>query len=169
MTDWTNEQLCQRHGELASRSLTEDLQADEETELQAVRAELDRRDPTDLSAFEEHVRRVEQLADHVDEVRDTFLEELLAWTPSAETLAMAERLLEVPMSEPARYALVSDNDGHQYACPVELVDDFHAAVEACDAYWGPNADYASKAPDDPGDLDGVVRIDGTFTFTDPRS
>lgn len=60
-----------------------------------------------------------------------------------------------------RYCLASDNSGHRYAIKVEDEDAFYAWVdvtedpEAACHYEGPEFDDN--------------RIDGRFTFTDPRN
>jgi len=53
-----------------------------------------------------------------------------------------------------RYAIGSDNSGHEYFIKVEELDEFHK--------WAEDDD-----PEDPGKYE-EFRIDGHFTFTDPR-
>jgi hypothetical protein len=56
-----------------------------------------------------------------------------------------------------RYTICGDDSGHEYFIPVEEVKAFYTWVEAgpyWDGYEGPEFDDK--------------RIDGTFTFTDPR-
>ena len=59
---------------------------------------------------------------------------------------------------PQRYRIMSDNSGHEYFIKVEDEKLFEAWVEATEAdetdYEGPDFDEN--------------RIDGRFTFTDPR-
>jgi len=59
--------------------------------------------------------------------------------------------------QPQRYEICGDESGHEYFIPVEQVEKFYLWVEAseqdCD-YTGPTFEEN--------------RIDGTFTFTDPR-
>jgi hypothetical protein len=62
-------------------------------------------------------------------------------------------------SEPQRYRICSDNDGHEYYIKVQHVDDFYKWVEY--------VENDCVRPDD-GDYEGF-RIDGRFTFTDPRN
>jgi hypothetical protein len=60
-----------------------------------------------------------------------------------------------------RYQLVSDNNGHKYAIKVKDIDAFYKWVESTEdslaeeSYVGP--DFEEN------------RIDGRFTFTDPRN
>lgn len=61
------------------------------------------------------------------------------------------------MSEPRRYFHDHDNSGHEYAVPVGMRVEWSAWLdldEDDEASW--------DVPD------GVIRLDGTFTFTDPR-
>jgi hypothetical protein len=58
------------------------------------------------------------------------------------------------MSE-QRYRLVGDNSGHDYAVPVELVEDFYE--------WAEDED-----PEDPNKYD-EYRVEGRLTFTNPRN
>ena len=60
---------------------------------------------------------------------------------------------------PQRFRICSDESGHDYFIPVELVDQFYAWVESCE-------DDTESGYDGPGFDDH--RIDGRFTFTDPR-
>lgn len=58
-----------------------------------------------------------------------------------------------------RYSMQSDESGHSYFIPVEQIGQFEAWVQTSedgteDEYTGP--DFSGN------------RIDGTFTFTDPR-
>ena len=55
--------------------------------------------------------------------------------------------------EVPRFQLASDESGHNYAIPVGREEEFYA--------WA----YADEGPDCP---DYATRIDGRFTFTDPR-
>lgn len=57
--------------------------------------------------------------------------------------------------EPQRYFVGSDNSGHEYFIKVEERDEFYK--------WAEDEDT-----DDPGKYD-EFRIDGHFTFTDPRN
>ena len=57
-----------------------------------------------------------------------------------------------PPVVPPRYRIVGDDSGHNYACPVDKVDEFYEWVEGEDC-------------DEP---DYVHRIDGKTTFADPR-
>lgn len=59
------------------------------------------------------------------------------------------------MSE-QRYAIASDDSGHQYYVRVEKLDEFYEWVENFDPY---------QDDDEPPHGE---RIDGKFTFTDPR-
>ena len=65
---------------------------------------------------------------------------------------------DVALAQAQRYSIVSDNSGHEYFVKVEEVDDFYTWVEATD--------------EDDEDIDigkyDDNRIDGRFTFTDPR-
>jgi hypothetical protein len=61
-------------------------------------------------------------------------------------------------AEIPRYCIMSDDSGHEYFVPVDHTDDFNSWVEATEEdaldYIGP--DFEAN------------RIDGRFTFTDPR-
>ena len=61
--------------------------------------------------------------------------------------------------KPQRYRIMGDESGHEYYVPVELEGQFDAWVK-------------SFEEDDEGGYDGPGfdenRIDGRFTFTDPR-
>jgi len=54
-----------------------------------------------------------------------------------------------------RYAIGGDNSGHEYFIKVEELDEFYK--------WAEDEDT-----EDPGKYD-EYRIDGHFTFTDPRN
>lgn len=56
-----------------------------------------------------------------------------------------------------RYKICGDNSGHEYFVPVEQVDAFYKWVESTEDI----AEYIGPDFDD-------NRIDGAFTFTDPR-
>jgi hypothetical protein len=58
--------------------------------------------------------------------------------------------------EPQRYELCSDESGHEYFIPVEQKKEFYKWVESTENDEDTDFDF-----DD-------CRIDGTFTFTDPR-
>jgi len=57
--------------------------------------------------------------------------------------------------EPQRYAIGGDNSGHEYFIKVEELDEFYK--------WAEDEDT-----EDPDKYD-EYRIDGHFTFTDPRN
>ena len=57
-----------------------------------------------------------------------------------------------------RYKICGDDSGHEYFIPVEQVDEFYAWVESTEDYVN---HWEGREFDD-------NRIDGTFTFTDPR-
>jgi hypothetical protein len=64
-----------------------------------------------------------------------------------------------------RWSLISDS-AHTYACPIEKVDEAYKVFEAIEEYWEPGADTDNLVlPEEP---DYVIRIDGTFTFSDPQ-
>ena len=56
-----------------------------------------------------------------------------------------------------RFTIVSDNDGHDYYIPVESKDEFYEWLEDEE-----RSTYAES------DKYAYCRIDGTFTFTDPK-
>lgn len=59
--------------------------------------------------------------------------------------------------EPDRYCIVSDNSGHKYFIPVDKGDDWDK--------WLSLPDDDERSWDQP---EYSTRIDGRFTFTDPR-
>lgn len=63
------------------------------------------------------------------------------------------------MADPQRYRLLSDNSGHDYYIPVEQVENFQSWVQ----YYDDGEEDEYRGPDFDGN-----RIDGRFTFTDPR-
>lgn len=67
----------------------------------------------------------------------------------------------IPMSEPIRYCLCSDDSGHKYFIPVNQVEDFYAWVVSFEEVY---ADLGYEGPDFEAN-----RIDGRFTFTDPKN
>lgn len=59
------------------------------------------------------------------------------------------------LTNPQRYCLVSDNDGHDYCIPVDKKQEFEDWVYAEADEGGAEPEYAQ-------------RVEGTFTFTDPE-
>lgn len=65
-------------------------------------------------------------------------------------MAASKKVKDVP-----RYCIVSDDSGHDYFCLVEKKEEWYAWA------YGPDAED--------GDVPAyVTRIDGRFTFTDPK-
>lgn len=66
--------------------------------------------------------------------------------------------VEVSEKEPTekRFCICADESGHEYYIPVDQVGEFDAWVRATE-----NGDFSGEGFDD-------SRIDGHFTFTDPR-
>ena len=62
------------------------------------------------------------------------------------------------MSEPQRFTVVSDNDGHDYCIPVEAVKEFDAWLDDEE-----RSTYTECSKYDEYRLDG-----GRLTFTDPK-
>lgn len=60
------------------------------------------------------------------------------------------------MSNPQRFRICSDDSGHDYFIPVGHVRDFEAWVEATENGGDTDLDFDAN------------RIDGRFTFTNPR-
>lgn len=63
------------------------------------------------------------------------------------------------MSKEQRYKICGDNSGHEYFIRVQDVDIFYKWVDSFEFDF--NGEYEGPDFDD-------NRIDGTFTFTDPR-
>jgi hypothetical protein len=64
------------------------------------------------------------------------------------------------MSNEQRYTIMGDDSGHEYFVKVGDEQLFTFWVEACEAY----EEVGYEGPDFEGN-----RIDGRFTFTDPRN
>jgi hypothetical protein len=60
-----------------------------------------------------------------------------------------------------RYCLVSDNSGHKYAIPVHETDAFYQWVEI--------TEDDERMLEYTGEGFDSYRVDGRFTFTDPRT
>lgn len=65
-------------------------------------------------------------------------------------MAARKKVIDVP-----RFCTVSDDSGHDYFVPVERKDDWYAWA------YGPESAYEDLPK-------YATRIDGRFTFTDPR-
>jgi hypothetical protein len=65
------------------------------------------------------------------------------------------------MSKQKRYKICGDDSGHEYFIPVDEVDDFYRWVEMMEG--GISSDNYRGLDYD------INRIDGRFTFTDPRN
>jgi hypothetical protein len=76
-----------------------------------------------------------------DELYDD--EEPVWWAPMPADTAPAP---------PQRYCLVGDGDGHEYTCPVEREAELRELLES-----------------EQGEPDWAERVEGGFTFTDPRT
>jgi len=64
-------------------------------------------------------------------------------------------------SEPQRYRICSDDSGHEYFIRVDQTELFEAWVESFDDQDGELTPYTGPDFED-------SRIDGRFTFTDPK-
>jgi hypothetical protein len=66
--------------------------------------------------------------------------------------------MKTKTNEPQRYAIHSDNSGHDYfiLVDIDMTDLFYEWVAATDGDKETDLDFEK------------YRIDGTFTFTDPR-
>lgn len=74
-----------------------------------------------------------------------------------EAFSKLNKRLGIKDVTPQRYKLCSDDSGHEYFVPIDKVDEFYAWVE--DVYT--EKEYSVDFEDN--------RIDGRFTFTDPRN
>ena len=70
---------------------------------------------------------------------------------------------------PKRYCLVSDDNGHRYACPVGHREEFYRLLEALGEYWGSPDERREPPPRGLATIPGLLRVDGNFTFTDPKT
>lgn len=74
-------------------------------------------------------------------------------------MAKRKTSFEMLAALPQRYRIVGDNSGHEYFIKVEDEEIFEEWVESTEAYE--NVGYEGPDFED-------NRIDGRFTFTDPR-
>lgn len=70
-----------------------------------------------------------------------------------------DRIVMRAPQRPRRYSIQSDGDGHEYFVEVGMEGEFQAWVDA---------EYESSIPYEGHDYE-KNRIDGRFTFTDPRN
>jgi hypothetical protein len=66
--------------------------------------------------------------------------------------------LNNPLPRAQRYRICGDDSGHEYYIPVEQEEEFYAWVQSTE---NGDEDWNGREFDE-------NRIDGTFTFTDPR-